>query len=102
MTAPRQCLRRLRALFQRRQLEAEMAEEMQLHLDHRVREHLAGGLSAEEARYRALRQFGGIEQIKESVRDQRGWRWLEEFVQDLRHAFRQLRKAPGHAGVAVF
>lgn len=95
-------LRRLRALFRRDQLEREMREEMRLHLELQAEKNAAAGMEAEEARYAARRQFGGVEQIKETVRDQRGMRWFSDFTQDLRVGLRQLGKSRGLTLVAVF
>src|SRR3954468_7877212 len=92
---------RLRALFSRRKLDADMCEEMRLHLEQRTRENLAAGLPPDEARYAALRKFGGMEQVKEVARDQRSFPWLEQLRMDLRFAVRSLRKSPGFTGVAL-
>ncbi len=94
-------LNRLRALFRKKNLDAEMAEELRSHLELQTRENIAGGMSPDEAHYAARRSFGGVEQIKERARDQRGWRWLEESVRTLRFALRSLAKAPGFTAVAV-
>ncbi len=92
---------RLRALFRRNHLEAEMAEEMRAHLEMQEAANRAAGMSADEARYAARRQFGGVDQIKEIARDQRGWVWLEQTWQDFRYAARALRKAPGYTFAVV-
>lgn len=101
MNALGEPLRRLRGLTHRRACEEEMAEEMQLHLAHRIEENLAAGMPPDEARYAAQRRFGPIEQFKEKVRDQRVGRGCEEFFQDLRHGVRQLARAPGSAALAI-
>jgi predicted permease len=92
---------RLAALFRKRRLEAEMSEEFRLHLEQRTRENVAGGMSPENARFAALKTFGGTDQFKEIARDGRGFVWLEQIGQDLRYAFRQICKAPGFAVVAI-
>jgi predicted permease len=93
--------RKIRALFRREKLEADMAEEMRAHLEMQTRENLARGMTADEASYAARRQFGGVDQIKELAREQRGVRWLEELARDIRFAFRQLRKTPGFTATAL-
>jgi predicted permease len=94
-------LKKLRALFQRGRLDAEMSEEMRLHLERRGEEYIARGMSPEDARYAALRKFGGVEQVKEIAREQRAWVWLEQIFLDVRFAVRGLRKSPGFTAVAV-
>ncbi|MEO7412175.1 MAG: permease prefix domain 1-containing protein, partial [Opitutaceae bacterium] len=64
-------LRKLRALFCKKKLETNMAEEMRLHLARRAEANVAEGMSPEEARYAARRLFGGVEQLKEQCRDER-------------------------------
>ena len=92
---------RVTALFRRRSLEGEMAEEMRQHLERRTAEKIADGLSPDEARYAARREFGGISQVQEQCRDERRFIWLEHFAQDVRYAFRQLARNPGFATTAV-
>jgi putative ABC transport system permease protein len=95
-------LRRLRALVQRRRMEAEMDAEMRSHIQMEV-EHLLqdGTLTPEEARRRALVAFGGVERTKERARDVRSVRWLGDWAQDSRLGARALRRAPGFTVVAV-
>ncbi len=88
-------LRKIRALFRKEKIDAEMAEEMRAHLALQAAENRKRGMNDDDARDAAQRVFGGVEQIKESARDQRGWRWLEEFFQDLRYGARLLRRNPG-------
>jgi predicted permease len=92
---------RLRAWFQASRFDSEMAEEMRLHLEQRVEQNIRGGLSPRDARYAALRAFGGVAQAQEECRDQRPLVWLEHFVQDLRYGLRQLARNPGFAAVAI-
>lgn len=74
-----------------------MAEEIRAHLEMQAAANRAAGMSDDDAQFAARRQFGGIEQIKEVARDQRGWVWLEQLGQDLRYASRSLAKSPGYA-----
>ncbi len=94
-------LRQLRSLFRRDKLEAQMAEEMRLHLEMQAERNRAAGLSADEARFAALREFGNVGVIQQQARERRGWVWLEQSLQDLRFAARQLRKAPGFATTTI-
>jgi len=96
-----QVWRRLRFLFRRRAIEAELAEEMGFHLEQRAADLAAGGLAPDEARLAALRKFGNTAALQERARDTFGWGALERFLQDLRLAFRQLWRSPGFSLLAV-
>lgn len=92
---------RIRALFRKSKLDAEMSAEIRLHLELQTERNLAAGMEPDEARYAALRMFGGVEQVKERCRDQRGWRWLEQLSQDLRFGFRGVLRARAYSAVAI-
>src|SRR5947207_1285556 len=92
---------RLRALFQKRKLDAEMDDEMSSHIAMQTQENIEAGMKAEEARYAALRQFGWVESIKETCREQRGVSWIEHLIQDIRYGLRMLRKNPESSLLAV-
>ncbi len=87
--------------FHKSELEERLSEEVRFHLDCEIEKNLQAGLSAEEARDAALREFGGIEQTKEKCRDVWAIRILEEFWQDVRFGFRMLLKSPGFTAVAI-
>ncbi|MBL9191955.1 MAG: ABC transporter permease [Opitutaceae bacterium] len=93
---------RIGAFFRRRGLEDEMKAELQSHLDGLVDRHLAAGMSPEEARDAARREFGGIAQIQEEARDARSVVWVEHLVRDVGYAVRTLRKNPGFTLVVAF
>jgi predicted permease len=85
---------RLRSIFRRRQVEREIVDELDFHLEHKIEEGLASGLSAAEARRGAMRAMGGLEQRKEEMREALRVHWLTDFVADVRYAFRSLRRTP--------
>jgi putative ABC transport system permease protein len=89
------------ALCRKQQLDKDMAEEMRAHLQMQTQENIEAGMAPEEARCAALRQFGGVEAIKETCREQRGTLWLEQALQDLHYGWRTLRKSPGFTAMAV-
>src|SRR6266542_4800053 len=101
MTWWRKVQLRLRALVQKRKLDAEMDEEMRSHIEMQTQENVNAGMNPEEARSAALRQFGRVESIKETCRDQRGASWIEQAIQDFRYGLRMVRKNPGSSLLAV-
>ncbi len=92
-------LTRLRGLWQRRRVAREMDDELNFHLEMEIQSHIARGTSPIEARRLALRDLGGVDQTKEAIRDVRAT-WADSLWQDLRYAFRSLRRRPG-TGVAA-
>src|SRR6266516_6367762 len=92
---------RFRALFQKEKLEGRMDDEMRSHIEMQTQENIEAGMNPEEAHYAALREFGWIESIKESCREQRGVDWIEDFGQDIRYGGRMLLKNPSYTVVAV-
>jgi predicted permease len=92
---------RLTSIFRRRRAELELDEELQFHLEHKIEEGVAEGLSPDEARHRALRAMGGLEQRREEMRDMRRIHWLTDFLDDVRYAVRGLRRTPGLAAFVV-
>jgi len=94
-------LYRLRALFRRKSVEAELDEELLAHLEHQVQKYVQSGLPVEEARRRARLEFGGLDQVKEQCRDARGVTFIETTLQDVRYGLRQLRRSPAFTAVAA-
>ena len=82
---------KLLGLWRDRMLEAHMAEEMRAHLERLAAANRNAGMSPDEARNSAIRQFGNVSSIQERARDERRFRTLENLIRDLRYAARQLR-----------
>lgn len=93
--------RTFEVLFRRRNLEADMAEEMRFHREAQVETNLAAGMSASDARAQANRQFGARGGIEEAAREARGFVWFTQLKQDLRYGVRMLFKHRGFTAVAV-
>jgi putative ABC transport system permease protein len=91
----------LRNLFLRRRVESDLDQEVHSHLEMLADENVRAGLTAYEAARLARIELGGIEQVKEQVREQRIANWLHSVVGDCRYALRQLRKSPGFTTVAI-
>ena len=92
---------RLRSILRRNRVEQELDEELRFHLENKIEEGIAQGLTRKEARYRALRAMDGLDQRKEEMRDMRGMHWLTDFADDARYAFRTLRRTPGLAAAVA-
>jgi predicted permease len=93
-------LDRLIAKVRRRDLDREVDAELAFHLDMQTQANIARGMAADEARRAAMYAFGGVDQTREAVRDAR-WTWLDSTWQDVRYAFRTLRRSPGFAVTAI-
>ncbi len=91
----------LAAFFRRRRADEELDEELRFHFEQMAAQQEARGLTADDARHRAQRQFGGLAQAKEACRDMRPLQSVEQFLADLRFGFRLLRRSPVFTLVAV-
>ena len=101
MTTIRILFHRLRALFRKQNLEQDLDAEIRVHLEMQIEDYQRQGMTADEARYAALRKFGGVDQVKETYRDRRGLPAVETLVRDLTYGIRMLRRSPGTTLVAI-
>ncbi|MDE1176455.1 MAG: ABC transporter permease [Edaphobacter sp.] len=94
-------LARLRSLFHRETLDAELNAELESHIEMAIEEKQRQGFNPEEARRQTMIQLGGVEQTRQKQREARGLPWLEILISDLRYTMRTLRRDRSFAVVAV-
>jgi predicted permease len=90
-----------RALNDGAAMDRELDAEVRFHIDMETQKYVRQGMAPEDARIRALRNFGPMDKHKEEARDARGVSWIEEVIADLRYGFRGLMKNPGFATLAI-
>jgi predicted permease len=91
----------LRPLFHRSDAERDLDKELEFHLAQETDANIRAGLAPEEARLAALRNFGGVAQVREECRDAWGVRFLDTLKQDLAYGWRGLRRNPGFSLVVI-
>ena len=91
----------IKQLLSRRRLYGDLSQEIWEHLEEKIDELAASGMSREEATYAARREFGNATLIEERGREVWSWSWLETLGRDVRYGFRQLRRNPGFTIFAV-
>ena len=85
-------MRRIRRLFRKSRAEKELDQELHFHLERQISDYITAGVTPDEARRRAQQEFGGLERVKEEVRDTRWETHLDNVIRDFRYALRTLRK----------
>ena len=90
-----------KSLFRKRALDAQLDSELRFHIEELTEANVAAGLTAEEARRRALLEFGGREQIKEELRDVHRVSIVESTLANLKSAFRFIRKSPSFSMTVI-
>jgi predicted permease len=93
--------RRFKNLWRRDRVDQEISDEIQAHLELRIADNLAHGMTADEARREARIRFGNPAATREQVTEADTWLGLDRLFFDVRYAFRQLRRSPGFAATAI-
>jgi predicted permease len=95
-------LRWLRRPFRKSRAERDLDRELRFHLDQLISDNLAAGMPPKEARRDALIKLGGIDRVKEEVRDSRWETHLDNFLRDFCYALRNLRRDRQFALITIF
>jgi len=88
-------------MFRRRRSEEDFADEIRAHLELEADDLRGEGVSSEEARYRARRNFGNVRAAQEAFHLRGRWVWLDRLVRDVRFGLRSMRQSPGFTLTAV-
>lgn len=89
------------SLFRRKQAESELSDEIRAYLDLLADQKISAGIDEAKARREAALALGGVEQVKESVRESRMTHNIESLLRDARHAIRSIKASPGTAALSI-
>ncbi len=101
MSYVRAALSRIAGLFTKNDVDNDLREELQSHVDMETAEYIRRGMHPDEARRKAMLASGGLTQAAEAVRDRRGLPWIESLGADTKYAFRALRRSRAFTAVVV-
>ncbi|HEX4037976.1 MAG TPA: ABC transporter permease [Acidobacteriaceae bacterium] len=92
---------RVRSLFRRGRVDAELEEELRGHIERQTEENVARGMQPEEGRRAALIAMGGLEQRKQQCREERRVHWIDDLGRDLVYGMRMMRRERGLTAAAL-
>jgi len=91
----------MRNLFHKARVERDLSDEVRSYVEMLTEEKIKAGMNPEEARRAAIMELGGVEQVKEQIREVKMGAFLESLLQDLRFGLRSMRRSPGLTAVAL-
>jgi predicted permease len=90
-----------RQFFGKRNTERDLDDELHQYITEAIQNKVAAGMPPDAARRAALLEFGGVEQVKEIMRESRRDAWMDAFCRDVGYAFRIFRKSPSFAVLVI-
>ncbi len=88
-------------MIRRKRMLADLEQDIRDHLERETQDNIDRGMSAEDARFAALRKFGNVARVKEQTWEVWNFVWLEQLLQDIRFGVRTLTRSPGLTVAAV-
>ncbi|MGH9221670.1 MAG: permease prefix domain 1-containing protein, partial [Vicinamibacterales bacterium] len=92
---------RVTFMLARRRLNEDMRQEIDAHLESLTDCYRRQGMSPDEAYLAARRQFGNVVTLRQEINEMNSFVWIEQAIQDVRHALRQLTRSPAFTGVTM-